>query len=62
MEQQILKVVEILFGIGITALTPYLAKALITIQNKLKQELGEKNAAIVIRNEVSYTWKRKGIP
>ena len=47
MEQQILKIIEILFGIGITAVTPYVINALILIQNKLTQELERKNAAIV---------------
>lgn len=47
MEQQILNVVEILFGLGVTALTPYVVKILIVLQNKLTQELGEKNASLV---------------
>jgi len=47
MEQQILKLIEILFGIGVTAVTPYVIKALIVIQNKLIQQLGEKKAALV---------------
>jgi hypothetical protein len=47
MEQQILKLIEILFGIGVTAITPYVIKALIVIQNKLIQQLGEKNVVLV---------------
>jgi len=47
MEQQILKLLEILFGFGVTAITPYVVQALIVVKSKLTQELGEKNAAIV---------------
>jgi hypothetical protein len=43
MEQQILNIIEILFGIGLTAVTPYAVKALIAIEKKAVQELGEKN-------------------
>jgi DNA replication protein DnaD len=47
MEQQILKLIEILFGIGLTAVTPYAVKALIAIQQKAVQEFGEKNVQII---------------
>ena len=47
MEQQILTIIEILFGIGITVVTPYAVKALVVVQKKLIQELGEKNTAII---------------
>jgi len=47
MEQHLLKVIEILFGIGVTVVTPFVVQALIVIKNKLTQESGEKNAAIV---------------
>jgi len=47
MEQQILKVIEILFGIGVTAVTPFLVQALIVIKNQLTQEFGEKSTLII---------------
>jgi hypothetical protein len=47
MEQQILKIIEILFGIGVTAVTPYVIKTLIVVKNKLTQEFGKNNAVIV---------------
>jgi hypothetical protein len=47
MEQQILKAIEILFGFGVTAITPYVVQALIVVKNKSTQELGKNNAAIV---------------
>jgi len=47
MEQQILKAIEILFGFGVTAITPYVVQALLVVKNKLIQELGEKKASIV---------------
>ena len=47
MEQQILNVIEILFGFAVTAITPYVVQALIGIKNKLTQEIGEKNASII---------------
>jgi hypothetical protein len=47
MEQQILNIIEILIGIGVTAITPYAVKALIAIQNKAVQELGEKNVQMI---------------
>ena len=47
MEQHILKVIEILFGIGVIAVTPFVVQALILIKNKLTQEFGEKNILII---------------
>ena len=47
MSQQILTIIEILFGIGLTAITPYAVKALIAIQNRAVQQFGEKNVQII---------------
>jgi hypothetical protein len=47
MEQQILKAIEILFGFGVTAITPYVVQALIVVKNKLTQEFAKNNDVIV---------------